>query len=73
MLRTNPHTLRSCLCFRVFRLNFDTTDQMAERYRASASGSVDLGFNYESGQTNDFEIGIRSQLPCLTLSIKGTV
>ena len=60
MLRTNPHSLRSCLCFRVFRLSFDTTDQMAEWYRASASGSVDLEFNYESGQTNDFEIGIYS-------------
>ena len=22
MLRTNPDSLRSCLCFRVFRLNF---------------------------------------------------
>ena len=22
MLRTNPNSLRSCLCFRVFRLNF---------------------------------------------------
>ena len=60
MLKTNPHSLRSRLCFRVFRLNFDTTDQIAEWYRASASGSVDLGFNYESGQTNDFKIGIHS-------------
>ena len=62
MLRTNPHSLRSCLCFRVFRLNFHTTDQMAEWYSASASGSVDLGFNSESGQTNDFKIGIHSFL-----------
>ena len=58
MLRTIPHSLRSCLCFRVFRLNFDTTDQMAEWCKASASGSVNLGFNYESGQTNDFKIGV---------------
>ena len=36
------------------------TDQMAEWYRASASGSVDLGFDSESGQTNDSEIGIYS-------------
>ena len=50
MLRTNPHSLRSCLCFRVLRLNFDTTDQIAECYRTSAFGSVDLGFNYEFGQ-----------------------
>ena len=35
-------------------------DQMAEWYRASASGSVDLGFDSESGQTNDFKIGIHS-------------
>ena len=28
--------------------------QMAEWYRASAFGSVDLGFGSESGQTNDF-------------------
>ena len=34
--------------------------QMAEWYRASASGSVDLGFDSESGQTNDFKIGIHS-------------
>ena len=26
----------------------------------SASGSVDLGFDSESGQTNDFKIGIHS-------------
>ena len=36
------------------------TDQMAEWYRASASGSVDLGFDSESGQANDFTIGIHS-------------
>ena len=36
------------------------TDQMAEWYRESASGSVDLGFDSESGQTNDFKIGINS-------------
>ena len=36
------------------------TDQMAEWYRASASGSVDWGFDSESGQTNDFKIGIYS-------------
>ena len=36
------------------------TDQMTEWYRASASGSVDLGFDSESGQTNDFKIGIHS-------------
>ena len=36
------------------------TDQMAEWYRASASGSVDFGFDSESGQTNDLKIGIHS-------------
>ena len=35
-------------------------DQMAEWYRASASGSADLGFGSESGQTNDVKIGIHS-------------
>ena len=34
------------------------SDQMAEWY--GASGSVDLGFDSESGQTNDFKIGIHS-------------
>ena len=34
--------------------------QMAEWYRASASGSVDLGFDSESGHTNDLKIGIHS-------------
>ena len=29
-------------------------------YRVSASGSMDLGFDSESGQTNDFKIGIHS-------------
>ena len=38
----------------------DLTDQMAEWYRASASESVDSGFDYESGQTNNFKIGIHS-------------
>ena len=42
------------------RLNFDTTDQIAECYRASASGSVDLGFNYEFGQPMALKIGIHS-------------
>ena len=36
------------------------TDQMAEWYRTFASGSVDSGFNSESGQTNDFKIAIHS-------------
>ena len=36
------------------------TDQMAEWYGASASGSVDLGFDSESGQTNDFKNGVHS-------------
>ena len=35
-------------------------DQMEQWSRASASGSVDLGFDSESGQTNDFKIGIHS-------------
>ena len=44
---------------------------MAEWYGASASGSVDLGFDSEWGQTND--LNWYSQLPCLTFSIEGTV
>ena len=39
----------------IFKVN-----QMAEWYRASVSGSVDLGFDSESSQTNDFNIGIHS-------------
>ena len=39
---------------------------MAEWYGASVSWAVD------SGHTNDFNIGY-SQLPCLTLSIEGTL
>ena len=35
-------------------------DQMAKWYGASASGSVDLGFDSESGQTNNLKIGIHS-------------
>ena len=38
----------------------NSTVQMAEWDRASASGSVDLGFDSESGQTNDLKIGIHS-------------
>ena len=45
-------------CFTTIIL--DKTVQMVEWYRASASGSVDLGFDSESGQTNDFKIGIHS-------------
>ena len=48
-------------CFRILTSRACLfTDQMAEWYRASASGSVDLGFDSESGQTNDFKIGIHS-------------
>ena len=36
------------------------TAQMAEWYRASVSWAVRLGFDSESGQTNDFNIGIHS-------------
>ena len=54
------------MCFARLDLN-----QMAEWYRerdrldgrvvrASAAGSVDLGFDSESGQPNDFKIGIHS-------------
>ena len=43
---------------------------MAEWYRASASGSVDLGFDSESGQTNDFNIGIHS-FPARRSAFKG--
>ena len=46
------------------------TDQMAEWYRASASGSVDLGFDSESGQTNDLKIGIQS-FPAWRSAFKG--
>ena len=35
-------------------------NQMAEWYTASASGSVDLGFDSESSQTNDLKIGSHS-------------
>ena len=35
---------------------------MAEWYRASASGSVDLGFDSDSGHTSDLKIGIHSFL-----------
>ena len=34
--------------------------QMAEWYRAPVSASADLGFDSESGQTNDIKIGIHS-------------
>ena len=40
----------------------EISDQMAEWHGASASGSVDLGFDSESGQSNDFQIGIHSFL-----------
>ena len=49
---------------------FHCADQMAEWYKASASGSVDLGFDSESGQTNDFKIGIHS-LPASRSAFKG--
>ena len=34
--------------------------QMAKWHRVPASESVDLGLDSESGQTNDFKIGIHS-------------
>ena len=43
---------------------------MAGWYKASASGSVDMGFDSESGQTNDFNIGIHS-FPTCSLSAGG--
>ena len=46
--------------FRYLQTPYVLTDQMAEWYKASVSGSVDLEFNSESGQTNDFKIGIHS-------------
>ena len=45
-------------------------DQMAEWYGASAPGSVHLGFDSESGQTNDFKNGIHS-FPAWRSALKG--
>ena len=45
------------------RKNFENdADQMAEWYRASASGSVDLGFDSQSGQTNDLKLVFTASL-----------
>ena len=54
----------SCHIFPFFALEKylctrEISDQMAEWYRASASESVDLGFDSEWGQTNDLKIGIQ--------------
>ena len=43
---------------------------MAEWYRASVSWAVDSGFDSESGQTNDFKIGIHS-FPAWRSALKG--
>ena len=43
---------------------------MVEWNRASVSGSVDLGFDSESGQTYDFKIGIHS-FPACRSAFKG--
>ena len=43
---------------------------MAEWIRAPASGTVDSGFDSESGQTNDLKIGIHS-FPAWRLALKG--
>ena len=37
-------------------------DQMAEWYRASAFESVDMGFDSESGQTNDLKLVFTASL-----------
>ena len=41
-------------------INHSLHTQMAEWYRASCLLSCRLGFDSESGQTNDFKIGIHS-------------
>ena len=56
MLISLPSLFQCCKFFQ----RVPETDQMAEWYRASASGSVDLGFDSESGQTKDLKIGIHS-------------
>ena len=43
---------------------------MVEWIRAPASGSVDSGFDSESGQTNDLKIGIHS-FPAWRSALKG--
>ena len=43
---------------------------MAEWIRAPASGSVNSGFDFESGQTNDLKIGIHS-FPAWRSALKG--
>ena len=43
---------------------------MAELYRASATESVDLGFDSESGQTNELKTGIHS-FPATRSAFKG--
>ena len=50
--KTKKKAVRNC--------DITTTVQMAQWYRASASGSVDLGFDSESDQTNGLKIGIHN-------------
>ena len=45
---------------------------MAEWYRASASRSVDLGFDSESGQTHDFKLIFTASLQHLRDSVEKT-
>ena len=52
-------TLLPC-CTRLSSLIFFIPIRWPEWYGASASGSVDLGFDSESGKTNDFKIAIHS-------------
>ena len=46
--------------FHTPELEYQITDQTAEWYRTSATGSADLGFDSKSGQTNDFKLGVHS-------------
>ena len=52
--------LHHCVAFLSNINTFNRSDGRVVCYRASASGSVDLKFDSESGQTNDLKIGIHS-------------
>ena len=58
MLRTNPDSLRSCLCFRVFRSNF-ASDFFNLLLAGFHEAEIIIGKHLIQGRNNETRLGVK--------------
>ena len=55
MRRTNPHSLKSCLCFQVFRLSFLLTSMLLARFYQA---KIIIVKHLIQGRNNETRLGV---------------